>query len=197
MARSSSPVVRDLTRSIHYDRFLKNRNGQSFKEIAEAERVSEKTVRDSVKNVEIYQMRTAVEYANHNLGAIIVNATPLASDAINEALQATDEVEVTDKDGKKTTKITPDHSTRLRAVETITEIAKAIQPKSPGPSTHVQVGVGVGANAGIKATGSFVNMEARMRELRAGIKATPQLEGSVQPGVIEGVAEEELAMDAQ
>lgn len=189
MGRTSLPVIRDLTRTIHYARYLKNRSGQSFAEIAESEKVSEKTVKESVKNFEVYQMMTAVEHVNHGLGSVVVEAIPLMRVAMNEALQATDEIEVKDKDGNKTTKIIPDHSTRNRAMETINEIAKTIQPKAPGPSTHVQVGVGVNGNGGIKASGSFVNMEARMRELREGIKAAPQLAGS-EPGMLEGVAEE-------
>lgn len=177
MSKASTPTVRDLTRTIHYSRFHRNRSGQSIADIAQTDRVSEKTITESIRQIEVYNHMTAAEQINHGLGSLLLTSLPLASAALNDALVATDFVEVgKDKQGKPRTVEVPDRSTRLRAIENLTEIAKVIQPKAPPASTHVQVGVGI--NSGIKATGTFVSMEARMRQIREGMVSAPQLEAA-------------------
>lgn len=153
-------------------RFFRNRSGEDIATIAKNDKVSEKTVAESIRICEAYRTLSSAESINHSLGALVAEVLPEAQAAIKEALVATDQIEV-EKDGKKELRTVADHGTRLRAFDRVVETARVIQPKVPSHPMHLQVGVGI--NPGRQASGSYLGMEDRMREIRTNLQTQPQL----------------------
>lgn len=179
-----SATTTALANSKHFDRYYRNKSGESIEDIAKKDGVREKAVKDSLLTVEAYRTRNTVESTNQAMSSVVLNLASRIEGAIAEALEATYESE---KDGKKIEE--PDHTTRLKAVSEVREIAKVIQPKSGGPQIGINVGVGISDR---KASGTYVGMEERMRDIRKTIKERPQLAEAkvVQTQVLEAVAGE-------
>lgn len=182
-------LVKSLANSKHFDRWTRNRAGESVAEIAVKDKVREEAVNHSLRTVNAYRSRNTVEAANHAMSGVVINVMDAVEKALMGALAASYE---TEKDGKKVQE--PDHSTRMKAVSEARELAKVIQPKSPGTQIGVNVGVGIGDR---KATGIYVGMEERMRDIRKDMKERPQLAEAkvVQTQVLEAVAGEYIESD--
>jgi hypothetical protein len=168
----------------HFVRWTRNRAGESVEEIAKKDGVGEEAVRKSLRSVEEYKARNTVDTANHAISGVVINVMQHVEKALIEGLSASYEVTKTDENTKqeKTVK-EPDHAMRLKAVAEAREMAKVIQPKGQGQSIGIQVGVGIGDR---KATGNYVGMEERMRDIRKEINERPLLaEKVVQTQVLE------------
>lgn len=176
--------IRSLANSKHFDRWARNKSGESIEEIAKKDKVAEKAVATSLRTVDAYRSRNTAETANHAISGVVINVMQKLEAALVEALSANHE---TEKDGKKTNE--PDHSIRLKAVSEVREMAKVIQPKTPATQIGVSVGVGISDR---KASGSYIGMEERMRDIRKEMKDRPKLAEAkvVQTQVLEPVAGE-------
>jgi hypothetical protein len=169
MSTSTNPTSR-----VAMERYDRNKAGESIAEIAEKDKVSEKAVQDSIRNVQLYRSRYTHEAANQAISEIIVEKAQKVGKAIDNGLEAYQEYEITDKRGRKRRVRRPDVSAQMRAVGEYRQLAVVIQPKS-APSTHVNVGVGVSNRV---QTGSYSGMEDRLRTIIKKQKETPLLEGS-------------------
>ena len=176
MPRPKAQISVDLSRSLHMTRFVRNRSGKTIEEIAKEDKVTERTVQESISVVREWQEMRSIETMNFGVSGVVISTLDKASKALNAALDATEEhVEFDPNKGKNVTVEKPDHTIRLEAVEKVTELAKAIQPKSySSHQTHVQVGVGIQQKA--QVSGHYVGMEDRLRSIREELKNKPQLE---------------------
>jgi hypothetical protein len=149
---------------IALDRYYRNKAGESIEAIALKDKVSETTVKQSIRAVEVYRQRNSVDASNETLISTILASGPALRKTLLEALSA-QSIEVSEQDGKKIVTKRPNHDVRLRAVSEVTKMAVAVQPKSNGPSTHVQVGVAI---PGARSTGGiYVGMEERLSNIMA------------------------------
>jgi len=174
------------------DRYHRNKQGESIEEIAKRDGVTEITVKDSIRKVEIFRSRRSVDLMNEDIAGIVIDSGKAVNNALQEALTAENEYQ----DSKTGEKISvPDHSIRLQAASEVREFAKVIQPKV-GP--HSTVNVGVGISGGRVATGSYIGMEDRLREIRKTRAEQPLLEGrTVTATVLQTDGEEEDAGDEE
>lgn len=173
----SSTRQASLSNSKHFERFVRNKGGETVEEIAKKDKVKEEAVRISLRTVEAYRARNTFENANHAAAGVIMEVMGAVKTALEESLGAT--YEVTKKDPKTQIEETvhePDHTTRLKGVAEAREILKVIQPKSAGQQIGISVGVSTGDR---KATGTYSGMEERLRDIRKDIKERPILEGKV------------------
>jgi hypothetical protein len=161
----------------HISRFIRSKAGKTYDEIAAEDNISVEQVKKSIRTVEFKQGFQTNEYLNAELIGMILKASPPALSALIEALKAGKNREATNEQGEKFTVFEPDHDTRLKALSEFQKIAVAAQPKA-GHQTNVKVGVGVGVGV-TQASGSYVGMEDRMRELRQRMKDQPVLPGVV------------------
>jgi hypothetical protein len=161
----------------HISRFIRSKAGKTYDEIAAEDNISVEQVKKSIRTVEFKQGFHTNEYLNAELIGMILKASPPALSALIEALKAGKNREATNEQGEKFTVFEPDHDTRLKALSEFQKIAVAAQPKA-GHQTNVKVGVGVGVGV-TQASGSYVGMEDRMRELRQRMKDQPVLPGVV------------------
>jgi tetrahydromethanopterin S-methyltransferase subunit H len=169
MARAST----SLGNPKHLSRFIRQKAGKTIQEIALEDHVTEDVVKNSIRNVEFKQGYHTNEYLNQTLIGMFIKLAPTAQVAMLQALAAGTNRESTNDHGEKITIFEPDHDTRLKAVAELRQIAAVAQPKA-GHQTNVKVGVGVGVGVN-QASGSFVGMEDRMRELRQKMKDQPVL----------------------
>ena len=158
--------------SVHFNRYFRNKSGKSIEEIAREEDVTERIVRKSVQTVEMFRQQHTAEHLNEIVIGMLLNRAQDIDAALQQAANAVEEIEV-ERNGKTTTVKIPDHATRLEAVDKYTELAKTVQPKV-GPS--IKVGVGIQTQV---ASGPYVGMEDRLREIRKKRQEQPQIEGRV------------------
>lgn len=150
-----------------------------MEEIAVEDKVTVEVVKNSIKTVEFKQGYHTNEYLQQNLIGLVLRLAPAAQVALHEALAAATTRETTNDRGERVVIKEPDHDTRLKAVSEFQKIAVAAQPK-PGHTTNLKVGVGVGVGVGGgQASGTYVGMEDRMRELRQKMKDQPVLAETV------------------
>jgi hypothetical protein len=159
----------------HLERFILNRGGKTIEEIALAEHISEEAVRKSIRAVEIAKGFHTQEYLQEMLVGVVLNCSPTVQKSLLEALTAGAMKDKVNDAGEKYSVFEPDHDTRLKAIAEFGKIAVAAQPK-PGHSTNVKVGVGLAMG---QASGSFVGMEERMREIRQQRKDQPILSAPI------------------
>jgi len=159
---AGSPEI-SLANRKHLDRFILHKGGKTIDEIAAEEDVRPETIRASVRKVEIAQGYYNQEFLNQSLISLVLNATPAAQKALMAALSAQTVRTAKNKAGEEILIKEPDYDTQAKGLAEFREIAKAAQPK-PSHQTKIAVGVGVGVNA--QASGSYVGMEDRMREIK-------------------------------
>lgn len=160
-----------LNSNLHTERFLRSTSGETIADIAKDQGVTEKAILRSIADVKLYRSRNTHENVNQAISAVILSVAKELQNAVSQALKATFDV----KDGDKTVK-EADHSTRLRAAAEIRQLAQVVQPKS-SPSTNVSVGVGVTQQTRV-ASGGYVGMEDRLRQIRQQRSEQTVLEGS-------------------
>lgn len=144
-----------------------------MEEIAEEDGITVDRVKDSIRTVEFKQGYHTNEYLNQNLIGIILKASPAAQDALLKLLTATKSRDVKNERGEVMTVVEPDTDAIAKGLAEYRQIAAVAQPKA-GHQTNVKVGVGVGVGIA-QASGSYVGMEDRMRELRQKMKDQPLL----------------------
>jgi hypothetical protein len=158
----------------HLSRFIRQKSGKTIEEIAAEDGVSIEVVKTSIRNVEFKQGYHTNEYLQQNLIGVVLKLAPAAQSALLEALASGTNREATNAEGEKITIFEPDHDTRLKAVAEVRQIAAVASPRA-GHQTNVKVGVGVGLVGGGQASGSYVGMEERMREIRQARRDHPAL----------------------
>lgn len=161
----------------HLSRFIRSRAGKTIEEIAAEDRVSIESVKNSIQSVEFKQGYHTNEYLQTSLIGVILKLAPAAQSALLEAMTATVNRDSKNELGEKMVIKEPDHEIRLKAISEFQKIAVAAQPRA-GHQTNVKVGVGIGLAGGAQASGSFVGMEERMRDIRQVRKAQPELAAS-------------------
>lgn len=173
MARASNSLgtPKDLSR------FIRSKNGKTAEEIAAEDGVTLEVVKKSVLDVEVKQGLHTTEFVQQFLNGLVIKLAPRVQVALLEALESENIREAKNDRGETLVIKEPNHDTRLRAVSEYQKIAAVAQPK-PGHQTNVKVGVGVGVGVN-QASGSFVGMEDRMREIRQRMKDQPVLPGVV------------------
>lgn len=160
----------------HLSRFIRNRAGKTVEEIAEEDGITVDRVKDSIRTVEFKQGYHTNEYLNQNLIGIILKASPAAQDALLKLLTATKSRDVKNERGEVMTVVEPDTDAIAKGLAEYRQIAAVAQPKA-GHQTNVKVGVGLNVAAG-QASGSYVGLEDRMREIRQRRIEQPVLESS-------------------
>jgi hypothetical protein len=158
----------------HLERALRVKGGYTVAEIAKQDGVSEQAVQKSLRIVNINRARHSDEFLKEEFVRIAMLLGPGTAQAVAGALNATYDVTRTE-DGQEIVSQEPDYTTRLQAVDRVVEIAKVALPKG-GPS--INVGMGVNVNHPTRqATGTYVGMEDRLRDITKNIEHQPLLEG--------------------
>lgn len=146
--------------------------GVPVPEIAAAENVSEEAVEESILLVRIDNAKFSPDEAGLAVRKLLLQKLPQVSEAISEALTASQrvgkKVQMVDKEtGEVVTmedfQIVPDHAARLRAVDATTKILSVVQPKDPqiqitdnrqvNTQTNILNAAGGGAGAGALGPG--------------------------------------------
>ena len=157
----------------HLSRFIRNRAGKTVEEIATEDGITVDRVKDSIRAVEFKQGYHTNEFLTQTLIGLILKASPDAQASLLDALTATKSRKAKNERGEDIVISEPDQETRKWALSEYRQLAAVAQPK-PGHQTNVKVGVGVGVGVN-QASGSYVGMEDRMRELRQRMKDQPLL----------------------
>jgi hypothetical protein len=157
----------------HLSRFIRQKSGKTIEEIAAEDGVSVEQVKTSIRAVEFKQGYHTNEYLTQTLIGIILKASPAAQDSLLAMLTATKSRQATNDRGEAITIVEPDTDVIAKGLAEYRQIAVAAQPKA-AHQTNVKVGVGVGVGVN-QASGSYVGMEDRMRELRQKMKDQPAL----------------------
>jgi hypothetical protein len=169
----SSRASTSLGSPKHLSRFIRQKAGKTIEEIAAEDGVTPEVVKVSIRNVEFKQGYHTNEYLQQNLIGVVLKLAPATQGALLEALTAGTNRTSTNDRGEEITIFEPDHDTRLKAVAEVRQIAGVASPRAAN-QTNVKVGVGVGLGVN-QASGSYVGMEDRMRELRQRMKDQPLL----------------------
>jgi hypothetical protein len=161
---------------VHLERFILHKGGKTIEEIATVEKVRPETIRNSIRRVEIAQGYHTQDYLSQGLIAVVLEAAPAAQKAILSALDAHFVREKKNDKGETIKVVEPDHDTQLKAVSELRELAKAAQPKQ---AAKIAMGVNVNVPGAQAASGSYVGMEDRMRDIRHKRATQPVLEANV------------------
>lgn len=148
---TKSLSTRNMRDPRHLMRFVKfqaltGTDAERLKAIAKSEGVGVSTVKDSVRQIQMYQEQNATLNVDLRINESILRVMPAFEDSMAGLLQATELVEVNDdKTGKKKVVTQEDKTTRLEASRIVKDIIVAKQPKAPliennlNNSTKVQV----------------------------------------------------------
>lgn len=171
---------------VHRNRYIRHEIlGMSLEDIAKEDNVGLGTVVRSIEVVKIQKHYVGLESLEASESEIVVNLKTMKQKAIERALEAERKVYVeSGPDAGEVLTVEPDHEVQLRAVESITEISKAVLSRhAKGNSQTVNVGVGVGV------TNNFTSFEDRLRDVKKRME-TP--ENGLPPAVID-IAPEKAA----
>jgi hypothetical protein len=167
VARSPYRNKGSLSDPRHLSRWLKEQAGMEIKAIAAQERVSEKTVRESIAQVELHRKRNTGYEMDLALRNVVIDSAPVVKDTLHGLLTATELVEQKDhKTGNIKIVKQEDKITRIEAVRLVTSLAATMQPKVP----TIQNNVSATAQAATTVTASETN-EERFRRLQDKVKA--------------------------
>jgi hypothetical protein len=167
VARSPYRNKGSLSDPRHLSRWLKEQAGMEIKAIAAQEHVSEKTVRESIAQVELHRKKNTSFEMDLALRNVIIDSAPVMKDTLHGLLTATEMVEQKDhKTGNIKIVKQEDKITRIEAVRLVTSLAATMQPKVP----TVQNNVSATAQVAATVTASETN-EERFRRLQADAKA--------------------------
>ena len=157
--------------------YLRKMQELSFEEIAAREKVAVETVQKSFDAVELYRFSGAYEEVDIAWNHLALRLVEQQESVLLSAMVA--ETWRTLPDG--TQEPTADHSTRLKAIDVVRELAVVSRPKAPMNQVNVQTNVANGVNG----SGGGMSFEQRLREIRAK-RDLGQL-GTGQPIMIEAV----------
>jgi hypothetical protein len=173
---------------VHRNRYIRHEIlGVPIEEIAKEDNVGLETVARSIEAVKIQKHYVGLDSLEASESEIVVNLKTMKQKAIERALDAERKVYVqTGPQAGEVLATEPDHEVQLKAVETITEITKAVLSRhAKGNSQTVNVGVGVGVS------NSFTSFEDRLRDVKKRMGIT---ENGLPPAVID-IAPEKAATD--
>lgn len=167
VARSPYRNKGSLSDPRHLGRWLKEQAGMDVAAIAKQESVSEKTVRDSIAQVELHRKRNTSFEMDLALRSVVIDSAPVVKETLYGLLTATELVEQKDsKTGKIKVVKMEDKTTRIEAVKLVTTLAATMQPKVP----TIQNTVSATAQAATTVTASETN-EERFRRVQEKAKA--------------------------
>jgi len=129
----------------------------TIEDIAVQDHVSVDTVRTSIKAVEIRKQLCSIHEVETAEAQLLLDTIPLQQKALTEALVATQIVMGT----KGRVKEVPDHTTRMRAVDVLTQKSASLRPQMKiAPTTQVNV------NTGNQTLVNGIAYEDRMRQIQ-------------------------------
>lgn len=136
--------------------------------IAKSERVTEKTVRESIAQVELHRKRNTGFEMDLALRNVVIESAPQVKETLNGLLTATELVEQKDeKTGKVKVVKVEDKTTRIEATRLFTSLVTAVQPKVP----TIQNNVSSNAQAAATTVTASETNEERFRRLQEKVKA--------------------------
>lgn len=166
-ARSPYRNKGSLSDPRHLLRFLKEQSGMTIADIAKAEKVSEKTVRESITQVEMHRKRNTSFEMDIAVRSLVIESMPQAKETLHGLLTAQELVEQKDnKTGKIKVVKVDDKTTRIEAMRLVNSLVATLQPKVP----TFQNNVTATAQAASTVTASETT-EERFRRLQAKAKA--------------------------
>lgn len=146
----------------HLMRYLQSKAGVDPATIAEAEHVTIKTVKESIREMERYESVNSEGQLSLAVRHMILNAMPRVSETIDSLLTATNTVERPNaKTGGQTTVYEIDKITRLEALKVMKGFIETTQPKVP----MIQQSISQTNQTAVLS--SAETPEERMRRLRA------------------------------
>jgi len=147
----------------HLMRYLRSKANISAEQQAKAENVSVKTIKESIKQMEIYEGKNSEGQLSLAVRDLIISAIPQAKETLNGLLTATTTYE---RKNLKTGHIEYTHEadkvTRLEALRVVKGMAEVMIPK--GPAVALQVNQ---TNQTMATMGSAETVEERIRRLRS------------------------------
>ena len=128
----------------------------TIEDIAVQDHVSVDTVRTSIKAVEVRKQLCSIHEVETAEAQLLLDTIPLQQKALTEALVATQIVMGT----KGRAKEVPDHTTRMRAVDVLTQKSASLRPQMKiAPTTQVNV------NTGNQTLVNGMTFEDRVRQI--------------------------------
>jgi hypothetical protein len=131
LARRNMRDPRHLMRFVKFQA-LTGTDAERLKAIAKSEGVGVQTVKDSVRQIQMYREQNQTLNVDLRINESILRVMPAFEDSMEGLLTATELVEVNDdKTGKKKVVTQDDKTTRLEASRIVKDIIVAKQPKQP------------------------------------------------------------------
>ena len=140
---TKSLSTRNMRDPRHLMRFVKfqaltGSDGERLKAIAKSEGVSVITVKDSVRQIQMYREQNQTLNVDLRINESILRVMPAFETSMAGLLEATELVEVNDaKTGTKKVVTQEDKTTRLEASRIVKDIIVAKQPKAPLVENHL------------------------------------------------------------
>ena len=145
----------------HLMRYLKFKASGSIETIAKEERISPETVRQSVRQIEMYETMNGDGQLKLAVSDLIMSIIPEAKSTINGLLNATTITSIKNsKTGLMEDVLVEDKTTRLEAGRLVKDLISVTQPKVP------QVAIQNNQNMPVATMSLHENNEERMRRLR-------------------------------
>jgi hypothetical protein len=117
---------------------LTGTDAERLKAIAKSEGVGVETIKDSVRQIQLYREQNATLNVDLRINESILRVMPAFEDSMAGLLTATELVEINDaKTGKKKVVTQEDKTTRLEASRIVKDIIVAKQPKGPVAEINV------------------------------------------------------------
>jgi hypothetical protein len=136
---------------------------KSYEEIAELHGVKVLAVQQSIDRVQMYRDLTSASEIGLELNSVVLQHVGHVSAALSEALTAEHVVRKTNSEGvTEVVSTSPDHGTRLHAIDRVLKIADRNLPKGGG----VHVAVQQNAGGGPAPTEKHISFEELMRQQR-------------------------------
>jgi len=163
MGLAKEKVANVLEQGVHLARHYRHRSvGKPLDIIAKEDGVTEVTVRRSVMLIDRYNSLINTESMIRSEARIVMVTSTLQEEAIKSALTA--KKIIRDQDGKEIKRLTePDHEIQLKAVDVVTDKAKAATPKGPGINLNVGVN---NSSPGPAIPATVITFEDRVREIQ-------------------------------
>ena len=165
---------------------------KSYEEIAELHGVKVESVQQSIDRVQMYRDLTSASEIGLELNSVVLQHVGHVNAALSDALTAEHVIRKTNEKGvTETISTSPDHKTRLSAIDRVLKIADRNLPRGGGVHVAVQQNTGGSqpANDGTK----HLSFEELLRQRRAlkGLGNGDEVEEAVFEDVDESAEEDE------
>jgi len=165
----------------HLMRYLKSKANISVEDIAKADHVTVKTVRESIREMEAFETLNSEGQVSLAVRDMIRTTIPIVTETLHGLLSATNTVEIKNpKTGLMEPVSQPDKITRTEAVKVFKGLYESTLPKGPG----VSVQVSQNNHNQTAVLSSAETVEERMKRLRQ-----QAAEHNLLPPVVAGVPE--------